>query len=40
VDDGKIKQFNCHFGVSIMLEQVGIWPDFAAVVKAQGAEIA
>jgi len=36
VEDGKIKEFNCHVGVSIMLGQMGLQPDFAAAVKAQG----
>jgi len=34
VDDGKIKVFNCHVDVSIMLAQMGIQTDFASAVKA------
>jgi hypothetical protein len=34
VEDGKIKAFNCHVGVSIMLAQMGIETDFASAVKA------
>src|SRR5262249_47308907 len=34
VEDGKIKQFNCYVSVSIMLEQMGIQPDFASAVGA------
>ena len=34
VVDGKIKVFNCHVGVSIMLAQMGIQTDFASAVKA------
>jgi SnoaL-like domain len=36
VENGKIKQFDCYVSVSIMLEQMGIPPDFASAVKAQG----
>ena len=32
VEDGKIKEFNCY--VSVMLEQMGIQPDFASAVGA------
>ena len=32
--DGKIKEFNCYVSVSIMLEQMGIQPDFASAVGA------
>jgi NmrA-like family len=34
VEDGKIKEFNCYVSVSIMLEQMGIQPDFASAVGA------
>ena len=34
VEDGKIKVFNCHVGVSIMVAQMGIQTDFASAVKA------
>ena len=37
LEDGKIKEFNCCVSVSIMLEQLGIQPDFASAVKAQAA---
>ena len=37
VEDGKIKQFDCYVSSSIMLEQIGIQPDFASAVKAQTA---
>lgn len=35
VENGKIKEFNCYFSVSIMLEQMGIQADFASAVGAQ-----
>ena len=35
VEDGKIKQFNCHVSVNILLEQMGVQLDFASVIKAQ-----
>jgi len=34
VRDGKISEFNCYVGVSVMLAQLGINPDFAAAVAA------
>jgi ketosteroid isomerase-like protein len=34
VEEGKIKQFDCHVSSSIMLEQIGIRPDFASAVAA------
>jgi catechol 2,3-dioxygenase-like lactoylglutathione lyase family enzyme len=37
VGDGKIKEFNCYISVSILLEQMGIQPNFAAAVGAQPA---
>jgi ketosteroid isomerase-like protein len=37
VEDGKIKLFDCYVNSSIMLEQIGIRPDFASAVKAQTA---
>ena len=37
VEDGKIKQFDCYVSSNIMLEQIGIQPDFASAVKAQTA---
>lgn len=33
VEDGKIKEFNCYVGVSIMLAQLGVLPDFASAVQ-------
>jgi ketosteroid isomerase-like protein len=38
VENGKIKQFDCYMSFSIMHEQMGIPPDFASAVKAQGPE--
>jgi hypothetical protein len=35
VENGKIKEFNCYTSVSIMLEQMGIRPDFASAVGRQ-----
>jgi ketosteroid isomerase-like protein len=32
VEDGKIKEFNCYVGVTIMLAQLGVQPDFASAV--------
>lgn len=32
VEDGKIKEFNCYVGVSVMLAQLGVLPDFASAV--------
>jgi predicted ester cyclase len=37
VEDGKIKEFNCHVDVSMLLEQMGVKPDFASAVKAAAA---
>jgi len=37
VKDGKIKVFNCHVNVNMLLEQMGVWPDFASAVKGQAA---
>jgi ketosteroid isomerase-like protein len=34
IEDGKIKEFNCYVGVSIMLAQLGVQPDFASAVTA------
>ncbi|MFJ3913742.1 ester cyclase [Streptomyces vinaceus] len=34
LEDGKIKEFNCYVGVSVMLAQLGVHPDFAAAVAA------
>jgi len=35
VEEGKIKQFDCYVSSSIMLEQIGIRPDYASAIKAQ-----
>jgi len=35
VENGRIKEFNCYVSVNIMLEQMGIQPDFASAIKAQ-----
>jgi ketosteroid isomerase-like protein len=32
--DGKIETFNCYVSMNIMLAQMGVYPDFAAAVKA------
>jgi ketosteroid isomerase-like protein len=32
VENGKIKEFNCYVGISVMLAQLGVQPDFAAAV--------
>ena len=37
LEDGKIKEFNCYVGVSVMLAQLGVAPDFAAAVAASAA---
>jgi len=37
VEDGKIKEFNCYVGVSVMLAQMGVMPDFASAVAAPTA---
>ncbi|WP_194894277.1 ester cyclase [Catenulispora pinisilvae] len=34
IEDGKIKEFNCYVGVSVMLAQLGVQPDFAGAVAA------
>src|SRR6478672_7110127 len=35
VEEGKIKQFDCYVSSSIMLEQIGVRPDYASAIKAQ-----
>ena len=35
VENGKVKQFNCHVSVNILLEQMGVQPDFASAIKAR-----
>jgi ketosteroid isomerase-like protein len=40
IEDGKIKEFNCYVGVSVMLAQLGVTPDFASAVAASTASIA
>jgi ketosteroid isomerase-like protein len=37
VENGKIKEFNCYVGVSVMLAQLGVQPDFASAVNASAA---
>ncbi|MHB9863357.1 ester cyclase [Streptomyces sp. YIM S03343] len=34
VENGRIKEFNCYVGLSVMLAQLGVQPDFAAAVTA------
>lgn len=34
VEDGKIKEFNCYIGASVMLAQMGVTPDFASAITA------
>jgi ketosteroid isomerase-like protein len=34
IENGKIKEFNCYVGVSVMLAQLGVQPDFAGAVAA------
>ncbi|MEF9887297.1 ester cyclase [Streptomyces sp. P9-A4] len=34
VENGRIKEFNCYVGLSVMLAQLGVPPDFAAAVTA------
>jgi len=35
VENGNIKDFNWCVNVNVMLEQIGIQPDFTSAVKAQ-----
>jgi ketosteroid isomerase-like protein len=37
VEDGKIKEFNCYVGISVMLAQLGVQPDFASAVNGPAA---
>ncbi|MFF4038031.1 ester cyclase [Streptomyces sp. NPDC001816] len=37
VENGRIKEFNCYVGLSVMLAQLGVRPDFAAAVTASAA---
>ncbi|SRR6266568_2250827 len=37
VEDGKIKEFNCYVGVSVMLAQLGVQPDFASAVAVSAS---
>ncbi|MEV4555824.1 nuclear transport factor 2 family protein [Kitasatospora sp. NPDC049285] len=37
VENGRIKEFNCYVGLSVMLAQLGVQPDFAAAVAAEPA---
>ncbi|WEB44374.1 nuclear transport factor 2 family protein [Streptomyces yunnanensis] len=34
VENGRIKEFNCYVGLSVMLAQLGVQPDFVAAVEA------
>ncbi|MER5807465.1 nuclear transport factor 2 family protein [Streptomyces sp. NPDC002033] len=37
VENGRIKEFNCYVGLSVMLAQLGVQPDFASAVTASAA---
>ncbi|MFI9275688.1 ester cyclase [Kitasatospora sp. NPDC052896] len=37
IEDGRIKEFNCYVGLSVMLAQLGVQPDFAAAVAKSTA---
>lgn len=37
IENGKIKEFNCYIGASVMLAQMGVLPDFATAVAASAA---
>ncbi|MFE6495659.1 nuclear transport factor 2 family protein [Streptomyces sp. NPDC057748] len=37
VENGKIKEFNCYVGLSVMLGQLGVQPDFASAVTSSAA---
>ncbi|MGF6885125.1 ketosteroid isomerase-like protein [Nocardia sp. GAS34] len=39
LEDGKIKEFNCYVGVSVMLAQLGVQPDFASAVAASATTV-
>ena len=34
VRDGKIREFNCHIGITAMFAQLGVLPDFTSAVAA------
>ncbi|MGW1894032.1 ester cyclase [Streptomyces sp. NPDC002004] len=34
IESGRIKEFNCYVGLSVMLAQLGVQPDFASAVTA------
>jgi ketosteroid isomerase-like protein len=38
VRDGKVQEFNCHVGMTTMLAQMGVLPDFASAVAASAPE--
>ena len=38
VRDGKVQEFNCHIGMTTMLAQMGVLPDFASAVAASAPE--
>lgn len=37
IEDGKIKEFNCYVGLSVMLTQLGVAPDFASAVASSAS---
>ena len=37
VRDGKVREFNCHLGMSTFFAQLGVLPDFASAVAASRA---
>ncbi|MGW7607997.1 ester cyclase [Streptomyces sp. NPDC054766] len=37
VENGRIKEFNCYVGLSVMLAQLGVQPDFTSAVTASAA---
>lgn len=37
IEDGKVKEFNCYVGLSVMLAQLGVQPDFSAAVTLSTA---
>jgi predicted ester cyclase len=37
IEDGKIKEFNCYVGISVMMAQLGVQFDFASAVSTPAA---
>ncbi|MFG1784061.1 ester cyclase [Rhodococcus oryzae] len=37
IEDGEVKEFNCYVGLSVMLAQLGVQPDFATAVTSSTA---